>query len=170
MKKNVVFLGTRLETLSLLDIFFNVNQVITTKDSFISHNYKKNKIILINKKNKEEIFKKILLLKSSILISAGFPYIIPELILKKFKIVINCHPGKLPEYKGYYSLDLAKNNNENFYYSTIHYMNKKVDSGKKILELKFSGKNMTLNEIQKIMFGFIEPHALFLALRKIYLI
>jgi len=108
--------------------------------------------------------------KSSILISAGFPYIIPEFILKKFRVVINCHPGKLPKYKGYYSLNLAINNNENFFYSTIHYMNEKIDSGKKILELKFSGKNMTLNQVQKIMLGIIEPHALFLALKRIYLI
>jgi len=170
MKKNVIFLGTRLETLYLLDIFFNVYPIITTKNSFISNKYKKRKVVLINKNNKDEIFKKMLRSKSSILISAGFPYIIPEFILKKFRVVINCHPGKLPKYKGYYSLNLAKNNNENFFYSTIHYMNEKVDSGKKILELKFLGKNMTLNQVQKIMFGIIEPHALFLALKRIYLI
>ena len=53
----------------------------------------------------------------------------------------NLHNGKLPEYKGYNSVSHSILNNETYFYSTIHWMDEKVDSGDIIIE----GKTPILN-------------------------
>ena len=164
-KKKILFLGTRIETLNLLNIIFDVRKIITTKNSHIEKsNYN---CTIINKKNKEMIFKKLINSKEQILISAGFPYYIPINLINKFKLALNCHPGKLPKYKGYYSIDDAIKNDEIYIYSTIHYLNEKFDSGKKIFETKINRKKLNKNELKKTLFSVIEPFALFQALQKI---
>ena len=102
-KKKILFLGTRIETLNFLDIIFDVTKIITTKNSYIEKsNYN---CTIINKTNKEIIFKKLIKCNEQILISAGFPYYIPINLINKFELALNCHPGKLPKYRGYYSID-----------------------------------------------------------------
>ncbi len=167
-KKKICFLGSRLETLKLLKIFFDVSKIITTKDSYIQKN--NFKCIIINKKNKEIIFKKLMSSKEKIIVSAGFPYHIPVKVINKFKFALNCHPGKLPKYKGYYSIDDAIRNKEIYIYSTIHNLNHKIDSGKKIFELKLKRKKIHDDELKKTLFSIVEPFALFQALQKIKLI
>lgn len=168
MRKKVIFLGTRIETLELLKILFDEVKIITTKKS--SFKFKEFKYQVIDKKNKEKLFKKLIKSKEEILISAGFPYLIPENVIKKFKFALNCHPGKLPKYKGYYSINNAIDNKEKYLYSTIHFLNKKFDSGKKITEIKIDTKNIKPDVLKKIIFSTIEPLALFKAIRKINLI
>ena len=164
-KKKLLFLGTRIETLNFLDIIFDVTKIITTKNSYIEKsNYN---CTIINKTNKEIIFKKLIKRKEQILISAGFPYYIPINLINKFELALNCHPGKLPKYKGYYSIDDAIKNNEIYIYSTIHHLNQKFDSGKKIFETKINRKKLNNNELKKTLFSVVEPFALFRALQKI---
>lgn len=91
-------------------------------------------------------------------------------MIKKFKFALNCHPGKLPKYKGYYSINNAIDNKEKYLYSTIHFLNKKFDSGKKITEIKIDTKNIKPDILKKIIFSTVEPLALFKAIRKINLI
>ena len=164
-KKKILFLGTRIETLNFLDIIFDVTKIITTKNSYIEKsNYN---CTIINKTNKEIIFKKLIKCNEQILISAGFPYYIPINLINKFELALNCHPGKLPKYRGYYSIDDAIKNNEIYIYSTIHYLNQKFDSGKKIFETKINRKKLNNNELKKTLFSVVEPFALFQALQKI---
>jgi len=167
--KKIIFLGNREETLNLLYLFFDVSLVVTNNQSRVHKNLKK-KILIINSKNKKKIFKILTKSKAEIIVSAGFPFLIPEYVLKKFKININCHPGKLPEYKGFKSIDYAYSNKDVKFYSTIHHMNEKIDCGKKILDLNFNAKNLDLHQIKQIYFSFFEPYTLFLALKKIKLI
>lgn len=164
-KKKLLFLGTRIETLKILKLYFNVTSIVTTKNSFIKKN--NFKCLLINKKNKDIIFNKLIGMEIDILVSAGFPFLIPIEVLKKFKLSINCHPGKLPKYKGYYSIDDAIKNKETNFYSTIHSLNEKFDSGKKIFEAKINGKGLTEEQLKKTIFSTLEPFALFNALKKI---
>lgn len=164
-KKKILFLGTRIETLNFLDIIFDVTKIITTKNSYIEKsNYN---CTIINKTNKEIIFKKLIKCNEQILISAGFPYYIPINLINKFELALNCHPGKLPKYRGYYSIDDAIKNNEIYIYSTIHYLNQKFDSGKKIFETKINRKKLNNYELKKTLFSVVEPFALFQALQKI---
>ena len=37
-KKKLFFLGTRIETLKILKLYFNVTSIVTTKNSFIKNN------------------------------------------------------------------------------------------------------------------------------------
>lgn len=164
-KKKVLFLGTRVETLILTKLFFNVVKIVTTKNSHIKkNNYK---CTIINKKNKELILKKLIKCKGEILISAGFPYLIPLNLINKFKLALNCHPGKFPKYKGYYSIDDAIKNNETNIYYTIHHLNEEFDSGRKIFETKINRKNLKKNDLKNVLFSTVEPFALFQALKKL---
>lgn len=163
LKKKIIFLGTRIETFNILKIYFNISKIITTKNSHISKNNLK--FLLINKKNKNKIFRKILKSDGEILISAGFPFLIPTKILNMFEVAINCHPGRLPKYKGYYSIDKAIKNKETNFYSTIHFLNEKFDSGKKIFEVKMNGKGLNAAQIKQTMFSTFEPFALYNALK-----
>lgn len=167
--KRIIFLGNREETLNLLCLFFNVYLVVTSNKSRVHKSYKK-KILIINSKNKNSIFKILIKSKAEILVSAGFPFLIPKYVLKRFKININCHPGKLPDYKGYKSIDYAYLNKDTRFYSTIHHMNEKIDCGKKIVNLNFNGKNLNLHQIKQMYFSYFEPYTLFLALKKMRII
>ena len=88
-------------------------------------------------------------------------------LINKFKLALNCHPGKLPKYKGYYSIDDAISNNETKIYYTIHHLNKEFDSGKKIFETKLSIKKIKKDKLNFFLFSGVEPFALFQALRKL---
>lgn len=167
--KKIIFLGNRVETLNLLSLFFDVSLVVTSNKSRVHKNYKK-KILIINSKNKNSIFEILIKTKAKILVSAGFPFLIPKYVLKRNKININCHLGKLPNYKGYKSIDNAYLNKDIKFYSTIHHMNQEIDCGKKIVDLNFNGKNLNLYQIKQIYFSYFEPYTLFLALKKMRLI
>ena len=71
----------------------------------------------------------------------GSTKIIPDIILKKIKIgAINIHPSLLPKYRGRYSTVKAIFNNEKYSGLTIHWIDKKIDSGKIILKKKIQIK------------------------------
>ena len=104
-----VFTGTRIETFRVLKIYSKIQLVVTIKNSRVHHYCKKNKIkfFLVNKLNKEKIFKMLTNKKLDLLFSAGFPYIFPSYVFKSFKLCINSHPGLLPNYKGKNSIKEA---------------------------------------------------------------
>lgn len=125
------------------------------------HNYaKKNKIkfFIINKQNKKKIFEKLSRVKSDILFSAGFPYILSKKILDNYKIKLNSHPSLLPKYKGFSPIkDAFNQNKEKKIGVTLHHMNTIVDSGKIITSDFIFKKKLKLNDIYKILFSVIEP-------------
>ena len=63
--------------------------------------------------------------------------ILSKNFIKNFKgKIINIHPSLLPKYKGLYTHKKAIENNEKYAGCTVHYVTKKLDSGKIILKQK----------------------------------
>ena len=100
----------------------------------------------------------------------GSTKIIPDLILKKIKIgAINIHPSLLPRYRGRYSTVKAIFNNDKYSGITIHWIDKKIDSGKIILKKKIPiKKSDTAKDLYKkfTQTGFLEFKKLFKKIKK----
>ena len=104
---------------------------------------KKNKInfIIINYKNinkaEKKIFYHLKKYKIKYIFLAGFMKILSKNFINKFKNkILNTHPSLLPKYKGLNVHERAIKNKEKFSGCTIHFVNKKLDSGKIILQKK----------------------------------
>ena len=68
---------------------------------------------------------------------AGFMKILSANFIKSYKgRIINIHPSLLPKYKGLNTHQRVLDNNEKFSGCTVHYVNSKLDAGKKILQKK----------------------------------
>ena len=68
---------------------------------------------------------------------AGFMKILSKNFIKTFNgKIINIHPSLLPKYKGLHTHDRAIKNKDKFAGCTIHYVSKKLDSGKIIMQKK----------------------------------
>ena len=91
-----------------------------------------------NKKNAEKKSLKYLKFNNiKIVCLAGFMKILSATFIKSFKgKIINIHPSLLPKYKGLNTHQRALDNNEKFSGCTVHYVNTKLDAGKKILQKK----------------------------------
>ena len=75
--------------------------------------------------------------KIKLICLAGFMKILPDYFIKSFKgKIINIHPSLLPKYKGLNTHKRVFLNNEKFTGCTVHYVNKKLDAGKIILQKK----------------------------------
>ena len=96
---------------------------------------------IVNYKNKKKFEKKVkdYLIKKNIsfICLAGFMRVLSENFIKCFKKkIINIHPSLLPKYKGLNTHERVLKNNEKFSGCTVHYVTKKLDSGKLILQRK----------------------------------
>lgn len=169
-KKIFIFLGVRVEALIVLTCLLDLKFIVTTNKSRV-HNYaKKNKIkfFIINKQNKKKIFEKLSKVKSDILFSAGFPYILSKKILDNYKIKLNSHPSLLPKYKGLSPIkEVFYQNKEKKIGITLHHMSKNVDSGRIINSDFIFKKKLKLNNIYKILFSVIEPKVIIEGIIKI---
>ena len=68
---------------------------------------------------------------------AGFMRILSKNFIKTFNgKIINIHPSLLPKYKGLHTHERAIKNKDKFAGCTIHYVSKKLDSGKIIMQKK----------------------------------
>lgn len=93
---------------------FNLNKIAEGK---ILSNLKKNKINFI--------------------CLAGFMKVLSADFIAKFDgTIINIHPSLLPKYKGLNTHEKAIKNKDKFSGCTVHYVTKKLDSGKVILQKK----------------------------------
>jgi len=92
---------------------------------------------------------------------AGFMKILSKKFIKKFSgKIINIHPSLLPKYKGLNTHQKALKNNDKYSGCTVHYVTKKVDSGKIILQKKVKIKrNDSLNTLTKKVL--LEEHKLY---------
>ena len=80
--------------------------------------------------------------KISLICLAGYMKILPENFLKRFNgKIINIHPSLLPKYKGLNTYEKILKNKDKFGGCSVHYVNKKLDSGKIILQKKINIKN-----------------------------
>ena len=91
-----------------------------------------------NKKNAEKKSLKCLKLNNiKIVCLAGFMKILSATLVKNYKgKIINIHPSLLPKYKGLNTHQRVLDNNEKFSGCTVHFVNAKLDAGKKILQKK----------------------------------
>ena len=91
-----------------------------------------------NKKNAEKKSLKSLKLNNiKIVCLAGFMKILSATFIKNYKgKVINIHPSLLPKYKGLNTHQRVLDNNEKYSGCTVHFVNAKLDAGKKILQKK----------------------------------
>ena len=68
---------------------------------------------------------------------AGFMKILSGNFIKRFNgKIINIHPSLLPKYKGLNTHEKAIKNKDKFSGCTVHFVNKKLDSGKIIIQKK----------------------------------
>jgi len=91
-----------------------------------------NKII-----NLESLLRELRKKNISLICLAGYMKILNHKFINKFnKKIINIHPSLLPKYKGLNTFKRVLKNNEKLTGCTVHYVNKKIDSGKIILKKK----------------------------------
>ena len=101
------------------------------------------------------------------LLSIGFPYIIPKEIYNRHPIALNIHPTLLPHYRGPTTGAYIIMNNEKFSGSTIHLMNEKVDSGPIISQFKISLTSFdTIRSMQRKVYD-AEPFLLLDAIKRL---
>jgi len=111
-----------------------------TKDKKLKKIAEKNKIKFFKKKNINDI-KFINYIKKNninLLASMSFDQIFKnEIINAVNKNIINCHAGKLPFYRGRNILSWALINGEKDFGITTHFVDKKIDTGKIIIQKIF---------------------------------
>ena len=149
--KTAVFISGTGSNLKNLIKFSKIKKSPITIDLIISNTSKAKGLIFANEfKIKKRIFrfknprndeKKILkLLKNEniqLICLAGFMKILSKNFIKEFiGKIINIHPSLLPKYKGVNTHVRAINNKDKFAGCTVHYVTKKLDSGKIILQKK----------------------------------
>ena len=91
-----------------------------------------------DKKNAENKSLKSLKLNNiKIVCLAGFMKMLSANFIKRYRgKIINIHPSFLPKYKGLNTHQRALDNNEKYSGCTVHFVNAKLDAGKKILQKK----------------------------------
>ena len=89
--------------------------------------------------------------ENDILLLCGYMLKVPSFIIDAYKgNVINIHPSLLPKYKGLNTHKRALEAKEKFSGCTIHYVSKKLDSGKIIAKKKVKiFKKDTLKKLEK---------------------
>ena len=122
------------------------------KISFVVCNNAKAKGVSIAKKNSipyliinthKRNFEKEILIKLkkhniSLILLAGYMKIISKKFIKDFgKHIINIHPSLLPKFKGLNTFERVLQSNEKKTGCTVHFVNEKLDSGKKIIQKSF---------------------------------
>jgi|TARA_B110000914_G_C15433882_1_gene432782 phosphoribosylglycinamide formyltransferase-1 len=87
--------------------------------------------------------------KISLICLAGYMKILNRKFINRFnKKIINIHPSLLPKYKGLNTFKRILENKEKLTGCTVHYVDKKLDSGKIILKKKFFIKS---NDTEKTL-------------------
>ena len=107
--------------------------------------------------------------KISFICLAGYMKIIKNTLIKNYqRKIINIHPSLLPKFKGLNTFSRILKNNEVEAGCTVHYVNKKLDSGSKILQKKFFINTNDDEKILKIKTQKLEYRAYPEAIIKIY--
>ena len=165
-KKNIAVLisgrGTNLRSLinysktkkSLIRIVLVVSDNFKAKGLNYANKSKINNTVInySNKKSFEDQLLKLLKRNNVDLIClAGFMKILSGSFIKKFyKPILNIHPSLLPKYKGLNTHNRAIQNRDKYSGATVHIVNKKLDSGKIIIQKKVKIlKTETIKSLQK---------------------
>ena len=161
LKSLIKFSKKKNSPINIKLIIYNTNKAKGLKYSKVYKIQKK----VIDFKNKNIAEKKLLNLLSKkkirFICLAGFMKILSKKFIKKFSgKIVNIHPSLLPKYKGLNTHQKALKNNDKYSGCTVHYVTKKVDSGKIILQKKVKIKrNDSLNTLTKKVL--LEEHKLY---------
>lgn len=97
----------------------------------------------------EDTYNFLLNRKFDLAVLAGYMRILPENILQ-LGIFINIHPSLLPDFKGKNAIKRTFESNQDYGGVTVHYVDKEVDSGEIISQIKVNiDKNMNLKEFEE---------------------
>ena len=130
--------------------------VSNNKDAYGLNYAKKFKIpyLFINTKIKNYENKVLIYLKKykiSFICLAGFMKIISNTLINSYqKKIINIHPSLLPKFKGLNTYSRMLKNKEKKAGCTVHYVNKKLDSGNLIVQKEFIVNRKDDEKILKI--------------------
>ena len=134
-----------------------ISLVVSNNKNAYGLNYaKKFKIpyLFINTKIKNYENKVLIYLKKykiSFICLAGFMKIISNTLINSYqKKIINIHPSLLPKFKGLNTYSRMLKNKEKKAGCTVHYVNKKLDSGNLIVQKKFIVNSQDDEKILKI--------------------
>ena len=161
LKSLIKFSKKKNSPINITLIISNTNKAKGLKYSKVYKIQKK----VIDFKNKNIAEKKLLNLLSKkkirFICLAGFMKILSKKFIKKFSgKIVNIHPSLLPKYKELSTHQKALKNNDKYSGCTVHYVTKKVDSGKIILQKKVKIKrNDSLNTLTKKVL--LEEHKLY---------
>jgi phosphoribosylglycinamide formyltransferase-1 len=126
----------------------SINAILTNKkDAFVLERAEKLNVpsYIFNRNsfyNTDEVLDILNDKKTDLIVLAGFLWLIPENILKKYnKRIINIHPALLPKYggKGMYGMNVhnaVKENGDEETGITIHVVNDKYDEGDVVFQAK----------------------------------
>lgn len=164
------FIGTRLEALQALQRYAKVSSIITIEGSRVHYHCQSNNVPvhLVDKKTKNDLFRQLAVGTAPLVLSAGFPFILPTTVLTNGSVFINSHPALLPKYKGYNSIRNSYKNSEEFMGVTVHIMTEEVDAGPFIHQERIWVKGMSLQTIYQLLFSVVEPFAISKALETYY--
>ncbi len=125
---------------SLIRIVLVVSNNSTAKGLDYANKSKINNIFIKYSKRKSFEDRLLKLLKRNnvdLICLAGFMKILSGSFIRKFyKPILNIHPSLLPKYKGLNTHSRAIQNKDRYSGATVHVVNKKLDSGKIILQKK----------------------------------
>ena len=125
---------------SLIRIILVVSDNFNAKGLNYANKSKINNIVIkySNKRSFEDRLLRLLKRNNIDLIClAGFMKILSGSFIKKFyKPILNIHPSLLPKYKGLNTHNRAIKNKDKYSGATVHIVNKRLDSGKIILQKK----------------------------------
>jgi len=103
--------------------------------------------------------------RADILLSIGFHYILPEQVIKCYKLALNSHPTLLPKYRGPTSGAYILLNAETESGLTVHLIDAGMDTGPIVLQKKFPISPFdTTRSVQNKSYA-LEPEALAEALQ-----
>ena len=148
--------------------------VCNNKNAYGINYAKKYKIpyILINtnfKNYENQILFNLKKYKISLICLAGYMKIISKSLINNFRgKIINIHPSLLPKFKGLNTFSRMLKNKEKKAGCTVHFVNKKLDSGVKITQKNFFINNKDDEKILKIKTQKLEYRAYPEAIIKIY--
>ncbi len=168
--KRAIFIGVRYEAcVAFCRIMRNYGYevlVVTLKGSLIhkKRSQFKSESIKILPHNKSVALSVVYeLLKSAdykILLSVGFPFILPKEFFSFKTLLVNSHPHLLPKYKGARVISESYKKKEKNYGVTTHWMTEDVDGGKILVRRRmvFLPKQKSdLDSLYELLFAFLEP-------------
>lgn len=169
VRPSACFAGTRLEAFQVLGYYTRIEAVLAVPGSRVhAHCAAKGMALeLVDLKDRKRSFDFLAGQQTDLVLSAGFPFILPQWVLQARPRFINSHPALLPAYKGNNAIKDAYAAGEEFMGVTVHHMIAEVDAGAPIAQERIWVKGLPLPEIYQLLFGAAEPLAVARALERL---